>query len=214
MAKTQEQLNAAILANRQKRDEAHQASLKRLYGEDLDTTNPAAVNAARAAKQAAAAQARMDARQVRDNAFAAKQAIGEKQAEQQNAADRIVQLKEGADRVAVETAKEDKIRLAGLQQIANAKQQAMVNPAPPQPTSPNPQVGAPAPQPQVLPQQNNPMLGANPAGAVGATGFGAKTMRRGGAIKMASGGSVSKVSTASRRGDGIAQRGKTKGRYL
>jgi hypothetical protein len=59
----------------------------------------------------------------------------------------------------------------------------------------------------------NPMLGANPAGAVGATGF-AKTMRRGGAIKMASGGSVSKVSTASRRGDGIAQRGKTKGRYV
>jgi len=85
---------------------------------------------------------------------------------------------------------------------------------------------APIKQPQVLPLQNNtmlgaapgaatnPMLGANPAGAVGATGFNAKTMRRGGAIKMASGGSVSKASTASRRGDGIAQRGKTKGRYL
>ena len=38
-------------------------------------------------------------------------------------------------------------------------------------------------------------------------------MKKGGAVKMAKGGSV-KVSTASRRGDGIAQRGKTKGRMI
>jgi len=32
--------------------------------------------------------------------------------------------------------------------------------------------------------------------------------------KMASGGMTAKVSSASKRGDGIAQRGKTKGRYI
>ena len=38
-------------------------------------------------------------------------------------------------------------------------------------------------------------------------------MKRGGKVKkMASGGMTSKVSSASKRGDGIAQRGKTKGR--
>jgi hypothetical protein len=36
-------------------------------------------------------------------------------------------------------------------------------------------------------------------------------MKKGGAIKMASGGSVS---SASKRGDGIAQRGKTRGRLV
>jgi len=39
--------------------------------------------------------------------------------------------------------------------------------------------------------------------------------KRGGAVKkMASGGMTSKVSSASKRADGIAQRGRTKGRYL
>ena len=39
--------------------------------------------------------------------------------------------------------------------------------------------------------------------------------KNGGAIKkMASGGMTSKVSSASKRADGIAQRGRTKGRYL
>jgi hypothetical protein len=38
-------------------------------------------------------------------------------------------------------------------------------------------------------------------------------MKRGGAVKkMASGGMTSKASSASKRADGIAQRGKTKGR--
>jgi hypothetical protein len=38
-------------------------------------------------------------------------------------------------------------------------------------------------------------------------------MKRGGKVKkMASGGMTSKVSSASKRGDGIAQRGKTKGK--
>ena len=41
------------------------------------------------------------------------------------------------------------------------------------------------------------------------------TFKRGGKVKkMASGGMTSKSSTASRRGDGIAQRGKTKGRMV
>jgi len=106
---------------KQLRDEAHSASLKRIYGKNLDTSNPAAVKAARAAKEAAARQTRLDAKQVRNTQRAADLAIATKQAEKQNAADRVVQLKEGADRVAVETAKENDIRLAGLQQIANAK---------------------------------------------------------------------------------------------
>ena len=39
--------------------------------------------------------------------------------------------------------------------------------------------------------------------------------KAGGAVKkMASGGKTSKVSSASKRADGIAQRGKTRGRYL
>jgi hypothetical protein len=43
-----------------------------------------------------------------------------------------------------------------------------------------------------------------------------RTGRKNGGVikKMASGGMTSKVSNASKRGDGIAQRGKTKGRYL
>jgi hypothetical protein len=40
-------------------------------------------------------------------------------------------------------------------------------------------------------------------------------MKRGGRVKkMASGGMTSKVSSASRRGDGIATKGKTKGRFV
>ena len=177
MARTQAQLNAAILANRQRnapifaeraaraketgqdldttgrqmRDEAHQASLKRLYGNDLDTTNPAAVNAARAAKQAAAAQTRMDARQVSDNALNARVAAGEQDMPQR-----------------------------------------------------------PMPTPQPAP------MGAAQAAPMGAQAApNPMTMKRGGRVKkMASGGMTSKVSSASKRGDGIAQRGKTRGRYI
>jgi hypothetical protein len=199
MARTPAQLNAEILANRQRnapifaeraaraketgqdlrtvgrqmRDEAHQASLKRLYGEDLDTTNPAAVNAARAAKQAAAAQTRMAARQVRDNALNARVAAGEQDM--------------------------------------------------PQRPMPAPQV---MPTPQAAPMgaaQAAPMGAAQaaPMGAAQAAPMGAQaapnpmTMKRGGRVKkMASGGMTSKVSSASKRGDGIAQRGKTRGRYI
>jgi hypothetical protein len=40
-------------------------------------------------------------------------------------------------------------------------------------------------------------------------------MKRGGKVKsMSSGGMSSKSSPASKRGDGIAQRGKTKGRFI
>jgi len=257
MARTQQQINAAILANRQKnapmiaeraaraketgqdlrtvgrqmRDEAHQASLKRLYGSDLDTTNPAAVNAARAAKQAAAAQSRMDARQIRDADFAAKQAIGEKQAERENAAQRVIQLKEGADRVAVETAKEDKIRQTGLEQIARqAARQAASTPAPMAAPNVGPQqVAVQSPfRPQEntstppRPQENTstppmPTPQVAPTRQPDDTGFVERTtpMKRGGRVKkMASGGMTSKVSNASKRGDGIAQRGKTRGRYI
>jgi hypothetical protein len=43
--------------------------------------------------------------------------------------------------------------------------------------------------------------------------YGGMTMKKGGKVKkMASGGMTSKTSSASKRGDGIAQRGKTKGR--
>lgn len=42
-------------------------------------------------------------------------------------------------------------------------------------------------------------------------GMSVEAFKRGGKVKSAA---KSKVSTASRRGDGIAQRGKTKGRYL
>lgn len=44
---------------------------------------------------------------------------------------------------------------------------------------------------------------------------GASAMKRGGKVKkMASGGMTSKVSSASRRADGIATKGKTKGRFV
>jgi hypothetical protein len=46
-------------------------------------------------------------------------------------------------------------------------------------------------------------------------GMGGAMMKRGGKVKsMSSGGSASKAPSASRRGDGIAQRGKTKGRMI
>ena len=164
MARTQAQLNAAILANRQRnapifaeraaraketgqdldttgrqmRDEAHQASLKRLYGNDLDTTNPAAVNAARAAKQAAAAQTRMDARQVRDNALNARVAAGEQDMPQRPMSTSQVSP------------------LPPTVSPPPPPPTPQVSPPPPTPPMPQPQVGAPAPQPQVLPQQNNP----------------------------------------------------------
>jgi glutamate 5-kinase len=68
--------------------------------------------------------------------------------------------------------------------------------------TPTPQV-MPTPTPQVMPTPTpqRPTPGVQ--------------YKRGGAVKkMASGGMTSKVSSASKRGDGIAQRGKTKGRYI
>jgi hypothetical protein len=61
--------------------------------------------------------------------------------------------------------------------------------------------------------------GMSPAGMAGSAGKPAGmnmgTMKKGGKVKqMASGGMTSKVSSASKRGDGIAQRGKTKGRMI
>jgi hypothetical protein len=51
------------------------------------------------------------------------------------------------------------------------------------------------------------------AGGGSPPNYGGMTMKKGGKVKnMASGGMTSKTSSASKRGDGIAQRGKTKGR--
>ena len=97
---------------RQLRDKAHQASLKRIYGKNLDTTNPAAVKAARAAKEASARQTRLDAKQVRNTQRAADLAIATKQAEKQNAADRVVQLQEGANRIAARDAQDNALSVA------------------------------------------------------------------------------------------------------
>jgi len=57
-----------------------------------------------------------------------------------------------------------------------------------------------------MPNTSMPNTSMPPAGAAFKRGGAAK------AKKMASGGMTSKASTASKRGDGIAQRGKTKGR--
>jgi hypothetical protein len=64
------------------------------------------------------------------------------------------------------------------------------------------------PGPMPLPPTSGPMNpGPMPPPPVGGG------MKRGGKVKsMSSGGSTSKSSSASKRGDGIAQRGKTKGR--
>jgi len=59
-----------------------------------------------------------------------------------------------------------------------------------------------------MPNTSMPNTSMPPAGAA---------FKRGGAVKakkMASGGMTSKAATASKRGDGIAQRGKTKGRMV
>jgi hypothetical protein len=56
-------------------------------------------------------------------------------------------------------------------------------------------------------------MGGGMAGGFGGGMDGVGGMKRGGKVKkMASGGMTSKVSSASKRGDGIAQRGKTKGK--
>jgi hypothetical protein len=77
-------------------------------------------------------------------------------------------------------------------------------------------------------EPTRPTLGSSPYGSSpaqpvgrgstmgGALGFG-RGMKKGGKVKDGSsnsGGNVSKSSSASKRGDGIAQRGKTKGRML
>jgi len=93
-------------------------------------------------------------------------------------------------------------------------------PARPMPTRPmpTPQVAPqrPMPAPQVMPTPQAAPMGAAQAASMGAQAApNPMTMKRGGAVKkMASGGMTSKVSSASKRGDGIAQRGKTKGRYI
>jgi hypothetical protein len=64
-------------------------------------------------------------------------------------------------------------------------------------------------------QQPQPMpIGPKPMGAMNTP---PPMMKKGGKVKASSyksGGNVSTASSASRRGDGIAQRGKTKGRML
>ena len=74
----------------------------------------------------------------------------------------------------------------------------------------------PMPAPQVMPTPQPAPMGAAQAAPMGAQAApNPMTMKRGGRVKkMASGGMTSKVSSASKRGDGIAQRGKTKGRYI
>ena len=68
--------------------------------------------------------------------------------------------------------------------------------------------GAPMPVTDSIQQMGGGMAGGFGGGMDGVGG-----MKRGGKVKkMASGGMTSKVSSASKRGDGIAQRGKTKGK--
>ena len=62
-----------------------------------------------------------------------------------------------------------------------------------------------------------PGMGGNIGGSAAGTpaGMNMRTMKKGGKVKqMVSGGMTSKASPASKRGDGIAQRGKTKGRMI
>jgi len=73
----------------------------------------------------------------------------------------------------------------------------------PMPPNPGPVINRPVSRPPTGPMNPGPM----PPPPVGGG------MKRGGKVKsMSSGGSTSKSSSASKRGDGIAQRGKTKGR--
>ena len=175
-------------ARKQIQAEQHQASLKRLYGNDLDTSNPAAVNAARAAKQAAAAQARMAERKARDDAFAQQQAAAVKQTAIDDDAYNQRAKQAGNDLAAARGAA-DAARRSQAQADTIARMEAAKAAAP---------VAAPA---------------AAPAAPMNTSSTGFAPMKRGGAVKkMASGGMTSKVSKASSRGDGIAQRGKTKGR--
>jgi len=200
---------------RQLKDAAHSASLKRIYGKDLDTSNPAAVSAARAAraKEAAARQTR-DPKQVRfspNTQRAADLDIDEKEAEKQNAADRIA--KEGADRIAARDAQDNALRAVKF--------------APHMTTSPTPKATLPIIGSGSTggsgvgygsgAKQSSGMGYGSSSGGLGSASMGGtmnKTMdempmRKGGSVKQyAKGGSVS----ASSRGDGIAQRGKTKGR--
>ena len=94
-----------------------------------------------------------------------------------------------------------------------------------------PRTGPTNPGPMPLPQPTGPMnpgpmptptMGGDMSGGMGGPQVNVKPnpalgggmgpgMKRGGKVKkMAAGGSTSKVSTASKRADGIAQRGKTK----
>ena len=220
-------------ARKQIQAEQHQASLKRLYGDDLDTSNPAAVNAARAAKQAAAAQSRMDARQIRDADFAAKQKAAEKQTAIDDDAYNQRARQAGLDRAAAR-GQADAARRAQAQAATIARMEAAKAAAPPRPQEapPRPQE-APMPPPRppmqdmvnpTPPMRQQDMVAPPPPTREVApprqsndTGFVERTtpMKRGGRVKkMASGGMTSKVSSASKRGDGIAQRGKTRGRYI
>ena len=183
-------------ARKQIQAEQHQASLKRLYGNDLDTSNPAAVNAARAAKQAAAAQARMAERKTRDDAFAQQQAAAVKQTAIDDDAYNQRAKQAGNDLAAArgqaDAARRAQEQAATIARMDAAKAAAPVSSAP---MAANTSAG-PGFMRDIMSDRETPM-------------------KRGGRVKkMASGGMTSKVSSASKRGDGIAQRGKTKGRYV
>ena len=102
----------------------------------------------------------------------------------------------------------------------------MVSPQPSNTPNPASQIqqtvnGGPAPNYGSMTQMTAPTGGMG-GGMPGATGMPNTSMlpagaafKRGGKVKQTdSGGMTSKVTTASKRGDGIAQRGKTKGRMV
>ena len=96
----------------------------------------------------------------------------------------------------------------GASMLGGGTPQAVSVQAPQQPQQSSPYAANLAAAPAATPAST-----PTPAPAAGGANF-ATPMKRGGKVKkMASGGMTSK-SSASRRGDGIAQRGKTKGRYL
>ena len=146
---------------------------------------------------------------------------------------RNMQLREGVapDKVKPLSAKNAPPAPRPMEQVEidKAKQLAAI-PQPYMPqanTVPNPQMAAmqKMPQPGTVPPANAiPMAPSNPGGPSSGLGRTAQLgsqniplMKRGGkvrnkpAAKFSSGGSTSKASS---RGDGIAQRGKTKGRYI
>ena len=112
---------------------------------------------------------------------------------------------------------------AGLAALGTQYQPQMQSqPAAPKPAAPAPAAPAPAAAPAWGGAAAAPVQGQAPQ-VIGALG-GAKMYKRGGIVRMAKGGivkmakggkvSAPTVSVASRRGDGIAQRGKTRGKIV